>query len=207
MSQILVHTACLPPISYMAAVVRSEKVYVEGWETYPKQTNRNHCHIYGPNGRQKLTIPVSRPDGNHTRTRDIVISDHEPWQRTHWRSIETAYSNSPFFLFYSDEIRAFFEKPERFLLDYNTKCLVSILKILNLKIEITHTEAFVNITKDIPDLRSHSIFSPKPEIFPRYIQTFEPVHGFIPNLSILDAIFNLGPGTLSYLNGINFGEH
>lgn len=205
MGEVLVHTAWLPPVSYMATVVRSEKVVVEGWETYPKQTMRNHCLVYGPNGRQKLTIPVTRPGGNHTRTREVLISDHEPWQRTHWRSIETAYSNSPFFLFYSDEIRALFEKPERFLLDYNTKCLVSLLKILNLKIEISHTEAFGNHLEAIPDLKNHSIHFPKPEIFPRYIQTFEPVHGFLPNLSILDAIFNLGPGTLSYLNGLSFG--
>ncbi len=99
---VLLTTAYFPPVGYMAEVLRADTVVIEVHETYPKQTCRNHCVIQGPNGRQTLSIPVTRINGNHTKTRDILISTHEPWQKTHWRSIQTAYNNSPFFLYYLD---------------------------------------------------------------------------------------------------------
>jgi hypothetical protein len=200
MGQVLVSTAYFPPAGYMASVIRSGHIIIEGWETYPKQTIRNHCHIYGPNGKQKLTIPVSRPYGNHTKTRDVLISDHEPWQRTHWRSIETAYRNSPFFLFYSDDFRIFFEKPVRYLIDFNTQLLQAIAQILRTEVTFTVSEKFELQPDPISDLRDNSTHLSDLQIFPRYIQPFESMHGFLPNLSILDIIFNLGPDSGSYLN-------
>jgi len=59
---------------------------------------------------KKLSIPVLKVNGNHTLTKDIRIATSIPWQRVHWRSIETAYNNSPFFLYYKDEFEKVFEK-------------------------------------------------------------------------------------------------
>ncbi|HZY24589.1 MAG TPA: WbqC family protein, partial [Bacteroidales bacterium] len=83
---VLLSTAYLPPISYISGCWREEELLIERFETYPKQTSRNHCHIYGPNGRQTLSVPVIKVNGNHTLIRDIRIAS-TPWQRLHWRSI------------------------------------------------------------------------------------------------------------------------
>jgi hypothetical protein len=170
-------------------------------ETYRKQTCRNHCLIYGPNGKQKLTIPVVKVNGNHTLTRDIRISDHQPWQKIHWRSIQTAYNNSPFFLYYEDDFAPFYEKRFEFLVDLNSAFLGTILKILKVPVIPQYTTSFKKIPEGITDLRETLVAGNIDLLTPaiHYTQPFEPTHGFLPGLSIVDLIFNLGPEAGSYL--------
>jgi len=201
---ILVPTAYLPSIKYMACVCNSDATVIEAFESYAKQTSRNHCYIYGPNGRQTLSIPVTKINGNHTLTREMVISDHQPWQTIHWRSIETAYRNSPFFLYYQDDLVSFYEKRFKYLLDFNTELLQSLLRMVQGNVRVSFTEQYEKNQPELTDLRP--VFEKKNEAvapdFPSYIQVFEPRHGFLPNLSIIDAIFNLGPDTPSFLKSL-----
>ena len=181
-------TAYLPPVSYIAECLRAEEIVIEIWETYRKQTIRNHCNIYGPNGRQKLSIPVIKVHGNRTLTKDIRILNTQNWQSIHWRSIETAYNNSPFFLYYRDYFEPFYLKKFDFLLDFNTKLLEIIFMILRVEKGIGFTDHFVN------RLNNHHNF-----IFTPYTQVFSPKSGFIPGLSVIDLIFNLGPEATDHL--------
>ena len=177
------------------------KIIFEVHETYHKQSFRNHCIIYGPNGEQKLTIPVIKVNGNHTLTKDIRISDHAPWQKIHWRSISTAYNNSPFFLYYQDALIPFFEKKVEFLADYNIGLLQTLLGLMHLNCSARLTGQYEKRPVGIADLRN-GIIANDPQViktFPPYVQVFEPRHGFIGGLSILDALFNLGPETAEYL--------
>ncbi|MGA2822612.1 MAG: WbqC family protein [Bacteroidales bacterium] len=198
---VLLSTAYFPPISYISECLHSEQVLIERFETYPKQTCRNRCHIYGPNGLQTLSIPVLKVNGNHTLTKDIRIVISTPWQRLHWRSIETAYNNSPFFLFYKNEFEEVFEKQFDFLLDLNTVLLEIIFDILSIEKKIGFTDQFQKIPEGIDDHRE----SPKKKkaasnyAFPPYNQVFSPKHGFIADLSIIDLIFNLGPESCEFL--------
>jgi len=175
-------TAYLPPITYIAECLRSEEIVIEIFETYKKQTIRNHCNIYGPNGRQKLSIPVIKVNGNHTLTKDIRILYSQNWQSIHWRSIETAYNNSPFFLYYRDYFEPFYLKKFDFLIDFNTKLLEVIFIILRIEKEISFTDHFENRLNDHHDF-----------ILAQYNQVFSPKSGFLSNLSIIDLIFNMGP--------------
>jgi hypothetical protein len=186
---VLFTTAYLPPIAYLAKCARSENIMIEAFETYSKQTFRNHCHIAGPNGKQKLTIPVIKVNGNHTFTKDIRISYSHDWQKIHWRSIETAYNNSPFFLYYRDYFEPFYLKKFDLLLDFNSQILEVILNILRIERQILFSEHFEN--------RSSTLHN---NIFQHYTQVFETKIGFIPDLSIIDLIFNLGPDSVEYLN-------
>ncbi|MEI6682746.1 MAG: WbqC family protein [Bacteroidota bacterium] len=198
---ILIETAYLPPVGYMSELILSGDILFEVYETYHKQTYRNHCVIYGPNGEQKLTIPVIKVNGNHTLTKDIRISDHQPWQKIHWRSIYTAYNNSPFFLYYQDELIPFFEKRFEFLADFNMELLQAILRLIHCSCRTGLTGLYEKRPSGITDLRN-GIIAGKPHVmksFPPYVQVFEPRHGFIQGLSILDALFNLGPETAEYL--------
>jgi hypothetical protein len=187
---ILLSTAYLPPISYIAEFFRPDEITIEIFETYQKQTIRNHCEIYGPNGKQKLSIPVIKVNGNHTLTKDIRISYIQDWQKIHWRSIETAYNNSPFFLYFKDYFEPFFLKKFDFLLDFNTKLMEVLFLILRIDKEINFTDHFENRINDRRNLLLSS-----------YTQVFGPRWDFLPDLSIIDVIFNLGPEANTYLIG------
>jgi len=203
-SSILMSTAYLGPVEYFAHIIHSDDVYFEKEEHYIKQTYRNRCLIYTANGTQSLTIPVIKVNGNRTKIEDIEISYTEKWQLIHWRAISSAYSNSPYFLFYKDELEPFYFEKHKYLLDFNSKILETILKILECDIEIKFTELYSEkIKKGLIDLRNE--INPKKESkiqFSTYIQVFGEKFEFIPNLSIIDLIFNIGPESLQYLNQI-----
>ena len=170
---------------------------IEIHETYVKQTCRNHCAIGGPNGRQILTLPVTRPNGNRTMIKEIRIDNRQPWQRIHWRSIVTAYSNAPFFLYYKDDLEPFYSRPWEFLIEFNTALLSRLLEVIRIPRPITYTGHFHHEllrTGQLDPVSKKNLFSNTP-----YLQPFSPVNGFLANLSVIDALFNLGPETREYL--------
>jgi hypothetical protein len=198
---ILLSTSYLPPVSIISACSGSERVIIEGFETYSKQTFRNHCVICGPNGPQMLSIPVYKVNGNHTMVKDIRISYADAWQKIHWRSIETAYNNSPFFLFYRDHFEPFYIKKYDHLLEYNTGLLQLIFRILEMDMPIGCTDRYSRQPEGMADQRSlvnRKKVAAK-DSFPEYRQTFHPENGFLPDLSVIDLIFNLGPEASDYL--------
>ncbi|MBE0647191.1 MAG: WbqC family protein [Bacteroidales bacterium] len=207
---ILLPTAYLPPISYISACAAADEILVEAWETYPKQTSRNHCEIAGPNGRQRLTVPVNKPDGTHTKTKDIRIASHLPWQKIHWRSFEAAYNKSPFFLYYKDYLLPFYEKDYEFLLDFDLQLLETLFQAIRLDKSTVTTESYEEAPPGIIDLRNQlavsSLQSPVTSNqspvsnLPEYYQVFADRNGFMSDLSIVDLLFNLGPETLQYFS-------
>lgn len=201
---VLFATAYFPAAWYMAEAIRADEIEIEAFEHYAKQTCRNHCTIFGPNGRQTLSIPVIKTNGNHTLIKDVLISDRQPWQKTHWRSIETAYNNSPFFLYYQDNFSLFFEKRHKYLLDLNTEILTTLLKVFRSNRPVRFTENYHKHLPSATDLRAATGAKDTGVhgLNPHYPQVFEPRHGFLPGLSIMDVIFNLGPETFSYLDAI-----
>ncbi|OQX75308.1 MAG: hypothetical protein B6D61_10600 [Bacteroidetes bacterium 4484_249] len=206
---ILLSTSYLGPIECFTQLIRYENFYIETYENYIKQTYRNRCIIYGSNGRMALTIPVIKVNGNHTKTKDILISYRQDWQKNHWRSIVSAYNHSPFFLFYKDELEPFYYKKTKYLLDFNHQLLEAVINLLGLKIQIFYTEKYIEKkNKQFRDLRNR--FTPKKEnatlSFPHYTQVFEENHGFISNLSIIDLLFNAGTDSQEYLYKIFAGN-
>jgi WbqC-like protein family len=202
---LLISTAYLPPVSYVSACLHADEICIEVQETYTKQTFRNHCLICGPNGKQQLSIPVVKVDGNHTKTKDIRLSGTIPWQKMHWRSIRTAYSNSPFFLYYSDYFLGFFEKKQEFLVDFNHSLLDVIFGILKTQKSVTVTEEFSKEPAGKSDMRGYWGKSQRDEslLFPAYTQVFSHKHEFVPDASIIDLIFNLGPEARFYLENLS----
>jgi len=204
--EILLSTAYLPPVEYMSWLAVSARAEIEMHETYPKQTWRNRCNIPSANGPLPLSIPVEKPLGNHTPTRLVTISNHLPWQKQHWRSIESAYSKSAFFLYYRDMLEPFYhEKSPALLVDWNEKMLNAIFGEIGLKLNPERTKDFEKTAEGKIDLRQ--AISPKnrviqlnqTELFPAYFQPFAEKYGFLPNQSVIDVLFNLGPDTLPYL--------
>jgi len=214
MQPILLSTAYFPLISWMAAALQSESTAIEIHETYPKQTFRNRCNIATSSGILSLTVPVKRVNGNHTKTCDIQTDNSGNWQLLHWRSIVTAYNKSPYFLHYRDLFEPVLFKKHNLLIDLNQELLNSILKALQISNKGIFFTSQYEFKPEFLDLRNS--FHPKQEKYrvlevelPRYIQAFEENLGFIPDLSILDLIFNLGPEANQYLAKVKFStqEH
>ncbi len=182
--------------------MKADKVLIEAHETYPKQTYRNRCKIMTANGILPLSIPVTKIEGGATKTKDIEIFYNEPWQRLHQRSIDAAYSNSPFYLYYKDELDVFFNQKYRFLLDFNMEIADTLFKLLGKTVDFKPTTDYIHKPEGTTDLRNS--FSPKKEVredqFKQYHQVFEERFGFKADLSILDLLFNEGPGALSAMN-------
>lgn len=204
-SKVLLSIAYLAPVEYFIAIANAKEVLLEQYENYQKQTYRNRCKIATSNGIMELNIPVEKSAGSSIR--DIKISEHSDWQKQHWRSIETAYNSSAFFEFYSDDLKPFFEKKWVFLWDFNFELQHKIFELLELEPEIAFTTHYETVALDSTlDFRNN--IHPKKQAvfeFKPYYQIFEQKYGFIPHLSIIDLLFNMGNEAQLFLN--NFTEN
>ena len=194
-------TAYLGPVQYFTKFALYSKVYIEQHETYLKQSFRNRCYICGANGRIALVVPVKRTAGNLTKTKDVLVDYDTNWQRVHWNSIVSSYRSSPFFEYYEDNLNPFYNTKEKRLLDLNQKMLQLLIDLIDIDAEILLTGTFIKHYDDKADLRLS--INPKKRlagddsrfIARGYGQVFMEKHGFLPNLSIIDLLFNEGPNS------------
>ena len=138
--------------------------------------------------------------------RDIRISDHGNWRHLHWNAIESAYNHTPFFEYYKDDFRPFYEKKYEFLADFNEELCHLVCSLIDIQPAQKRTSEYkTRITSDEADFRER--IHPKkdfrtedPDFFPQpYYQVFQERLGFLPNLSIIDLLFNMGPESLLVL--------
>ena len=182
-------TAYLPPVSYFIAMMRSGKVELEAHENFVKQSYRNRCRIATANGVETLSIPIESNKGEKINIREARIAPHDNWQKNHWRAITSAYRNSPFFEFYEDDFKPFYEKKWKFLWDYNLELLTLMLELLDVEADIqltTDYQSELTHSKDFREFihpKKETVFDVKP-----YYQVFESKHGFIADLSIIDLL-------------------
>lgn len=202
--KIILSTAYLAPIQYYTKLLKYDEVFVEKYENFIKQSYRNRCEIYGANGELSLSIPVKKLS-TKTKIKDLLIDYDTNWQKLHWKSIESAYRSSPFFEFYEDDFKSFYENKYKFLLDLNSEIQNVILEHLDLKISLKFTDKYYNVlTEDFDDFREQ--IHPKKrdndaDFIPvEYTQVFQEKYGFIPNLSIIDLLFNEGPNATELLS-------
>lgn len=202
-------TAFFPPVQYMCKVL-SGHVLIEACENYPKQTFRNRCVIYGANGPLMLSVPVEKDERLKIPVREVRIAEHENWQRSHLRSIESAYNSSPFYEFYIEDILPLIEAKFEYLFDYNQHILSSLLDLIGISAKIELTQNYSIQYSENTDFRNSIHPAPRMQKQDRtfkaseYNQVFIEKHGFIPNLSILDLLFNEGPNTLQILRASCF---
>lgn len=206
-------TTYFGPVQWYQKLNRFDGVLMEQHEHFLKQTYRNRCVIATTQGVQALTVPVEAPVGegvslSKTEIKDVRISNHGKWRTEHWNALQSAYGESPFFEFYEDDIRPFFEDRWEFLLDFNMAITEKMCELLDIHPHIELTSSYQN---SLPigegwgetDFRTiihpkhpqeDSDFSPKP-----YYQVYKERFGFLPNLSILDLLFNMGNEAVLYL--------
>ncbi|HAQ19276.1 MAG TPA: hypothetical protein DCR40_08605 [Prolixibacteraceae bacterium] len=196
---ILLSTAYFAPIRYFSKLAAYHEIYLEQHENFIKQTYRNRTVILGANGPIPLIVPVEKGRGPKIIIKDLRIAYDEEWQRNHWRTIFSAYNSSPFFEYYADDLKPFFLKKHEFLFDFNQQITETLLEILEIQKEIKLTEEFEKVPETCLNFREQispkmHLISDDQHFFPKaYTQVFSEKFGFVPDLSILDLLFNEGP--------------
>ncbi len=133
------------PVQWYQKLNRYGHCLIEQHDHFIKQTYRNRCVIATAQGLQSLTVPVESPQGlriDKTEMRDIRVSDHGAWRHLHWQALTSAYGESPFFEFYADDIRPFFEKYWTFLLDFNLAITEKMCELLDIRPNISLTTEY-----------------------------------------------------------------
>jgi hypothetical protein len=159
---VLTSTAYFAPIPFYSLAIQSDKIFVEQFENYAKQTFRNRCVILGANGPISLIVPVSKSRGPKVLIKDLKISYDVDWQRNHWRTIFSAYNSSPYFNYFKDDIYPFFEMKEKYMLDFNLKIHEIICDLLEIENNIQLT---VDFEKPETELNVREVISPKNKKF------------------------------------------
>lgn len=199
-------TTYLGPVSYYAQLFAATEARIEQWEHYVKQTYRNRCVIASAQGPLSLTIPTESNGGEKCLMRDVRISDHGNWRHLHWNAMEAAYRQSPFYEYYADDFRPFYEKKYDFLLDFNEQLRELVCSLIGFTPHVELSDEYLHEVPD-GDTDLRTLIHPKrpcaealPDYTPRpYYQVFKQRHGFLPDLSIVDLLFNMGPESLLVL--------
>ena len=263
----LLSTTYFGPVQWYQKLNR-HRCIIEQHDNFVKQTYRNRCVIASANGPQTLTVPIERYDGMKCAMRDIRISDHGNWRHLHWQALVSAYGETPFFEYYADDIRPFFEEHRwKYLLDFNLDITHTLCSLLDVRPDLTLSDHYIDADETISgcggldgaaagisgaveglgravkgldeaaeslggavkgldeakgfgeaaegfggsssacslfvDYRDairpkHPLPDAEFEARP-YYQVRAQRHGFLPNLSVLDLLFNEGPEGIFYL--------
>ena len=197
----MISSLYLAPIAYYAALVRAENALMEIHDNYQKQSYRNRCHIAGANGMLALSIPIEKPSSGKGAMKDIRIADHGNWQHLHWNAIVSAYNSTPFFQYYEDDFRPFYQHKLTHLHDFNEGLRQLICRLAGIETSVVYTSGYEAATGSGKcDLREVIHPKKKPRwVTPRYYQVFSDKNGFIADLSIIDLLFNMGNETSLFL--------
>ena len=141
MTTALLQTTYFGPVQWYQKLKRYDHCVIEQYDSYQKQTYRNRCVIATANGLQALTVPVE-VGGKKKEVREVRISDHNQWRRVHWNALQSAYSESPFFEYYADDIRPFFEKKYEFLIDFNEAIRQKMCELLDIETSVSYSSGF-----------------------------------------------------------------
>ena len=215
MKTALLSSTYFGPIQWYQKLHRYDECLIECHDNFIKQTYRNRCVIPTTNGVQALSIPVTCPDGyqlSKTPMQDIRISDHGNWRHVHWNALCSAYGESPFFMYYEDDLRPFFEQKWTFLIDFNMAITEKMIELLDIQPSIRLTDSFVPLTPSTDNSAASHVFDdfrdvirpkhpgPDTDFSPRpYYQVYQQKHDFQANMSILDLLFNEGNEAVLWL--------
>lgn len=215
----LLSTAYFPPVEYFALIARGftlspdrvnpSLIYIEACENFQKQSYRNRCHFYAGDGIQTLSFPIKHKNGTHNNIpiTEVEVDYSTPWVQRHIKALISAYRTSAYFDYYCDGIFTIMESRPETLFELNTSLLKFLLKSVGIAADIRLTDDFEqsgscryggDYREIIHPKRQNSILE-ELNLKKPYFQVFSGKYGFIPNLSVIDLLFNEGPDSIMYL--------
>lgn len=207
-TQALLSLAYLPPVAYFNKLIAYSTIWIDAHEHYIKQTYRNRCIIGGAGGLLPLTIPTEKTEALKCNIREVRISEHGNWRHVHRNAFVAAYGQTPFFEYYADEFLSLIDSGEKNLFSFNLELMKWVCEQIDIEPKWRFTTEYIRpeqLPADIDDWRDHIhpkinfretdfLFEAKP-----YYQIFRDKYGFLPNLSIVDLLFNMGPESILVL--------
>jgi hypothetical protein len=203
----LLSTAYLGPVRYFSKFILHKSVCIEAHENYSKQSFRNRCTILSANGPFSLSIPVKYSNNPKSSIQEVLLDYATPWNKIHWQAIISAYRNSPFFEYFVDDLQPYYTRRFSLLFDYNRELTGLLLRMMGLEPIIQLTTGWEPAPDGMMDYRDsiHPKRSRNAEDIHYgngvYLQVFHSKFGFVPDLSIIDLLFNTGPEAASILEG------
>lgn len=190
----ILSTAYFPPTEFFAILAKNSVVFLEACEHYCKQSWRNRCRILSANGTLDLRVPVVHgEDLFHTEISRVRVDYSTPWTAQTEYAIESAYFSSPFFIYYRDELFAILDSRPETLWELNLHLIEFFCRKIGIRPELRETVTYQGPTVEIHPKKA-SAYEGVP-----YWQVFKEKFGFVPNLSIMDLLFNEGPESICYL--------
>ena len=193
----------LPSIPYVATWAYFDELIIESKESYTKQSFRNRFQIRTANKVDDLIVPIEKGNSN-VPIQEIRIDQNQSWIKNHWRAIQSAYGNAPFFEHYAQDIEKILYKKPRFLFDLNLQFLELVLKMIGLNKKIIFSQKYEKkYPSAIQDLRSKIHPKQVNNVLDFYFpQEYTQVFGkqFVKDLSVIDLIFCEGPNAINILN-------
>jgi hypothetical protein len=195
---IIIENQYFPVVNWIKYSFQKKYIVLSSCEAWQKMSFRNRTVICGGNGLINLSVPVRQGRNQRIPFNEVEIFYRENWQLNHWRSIVSCYGKAPFFDYYRFDLEKFFSKRHNYLFDLNLAILEWLKKMLNFPAEIiiAGNDKIVDYKQFMDDISSKWLpknFQKDDEIV-RYAQVFEDRIGFQPNVSVLDLLFNTGPG-------------
>jgi len=199
---ILIEIQSFPSIIWYKNSFKSRYTNLLSCDAYKKMSFRNRYLIAGSNGLISLSIPVEQGRNQKTAMKDVRISYRQNWQKIHRISVLSCYNKSPFLDYYRDGLEKFYSGKWNFLFDWNMEIILWLNQVLGYQGEVRVWETISEVEKqsmtDFRDqfLPKHYMRADTKVVYP---QVFEDRTGFQPNLSVIDLLFNTGPGAKSLL--------
>lgn len=181
-------TAYFPPAHWFSAAIKAGDWKLEAHENFQKGGVRSRCYIAGPNGVQTLSIPLEKGKHQAKPIQEVKISYQRDWWREHEQSIRTAYGRAPYFEFYAEDMFHVGRQQPASLWELNHSLIETILKLLQHPVPLSTSSTFIR-----PGTAGAIWPKDVAPSLPSYPQVFTDRYGFLPKLSILDALFCLGP--------------
>ncbi|MCX8081099.1 MAG: WbqC family protein [Bacteroidia bacterium] len=135
--------------------------------------NFNRCYISNDKGIEALSVPV-RKISTAMPLHEVEISYGRRWQHDHEIAIKSAYGKTPFYYFFSDDLKELFSTEYRFLYEFNRHGMNLILKWLQ--------------WEDFYELKMINDFLTKP-----YMNHFQVEIPDAHKISVVEIIFRFGP--------------
>ncbi|MGB0165660.1 MAG: WbqC family protein [Luteibaculum sp.] len=203
--KVVLPTVYFGNLDWHVFALQSGETWIESQENFSKQTLRNRNRILGANGVLDLSIPIKKKNSK-AGIQHMQMDNEAHWRWQHYHAYVSAYRNSPYFEFYQPDLeQLMLDESCENLWDFNLSCLKLVCRWMKLPFEFNFTSEF-QLDYGVQDFRK--AFKPSKQEqffhFPPYLQVFVDRFSFVPNLSILDLVFNLGPESTKYLKNIAF---